>query len=61
MKKLHHLDIKTKKIIQNKITRFLRDEDNILFAYLHGSFLTESFRDMDLGIYLKSTLSKKKY
>jgi predicted nucleotidyltransferase len=36
-----------------KISAFLSGRREIVFAFLHGSFLTEEFfRDIDLGIYL---------
>ncbi|GAI17576.1 unnamed protein product, partial [marine sediment metagenome] len=60
MKKYHNLDKNQKKIIQKKITSCLKDEDKIIFAYLHGSFLEDRFRDIDVGIYLNVDLSKKR-
>ena len=60
MKKYHNLDKNQKKIIQKKITSCLKDEDKIIFAYLHGSFLEDRFRDIDIGIYLNVDLSKKR-
>ncbi|MEF8879628.1 MAG: nucleotidyltransferase domain-containing protein [Candidatus Thermoplasmatota archaeon] len=40
--------------------KFLKKEKKIVFAYLHGSFLTDTFRDIDIGIYLSNVDSKKK-
>jgi predicted nucleotidyltransferase len=41
------------KIIEH-LTHALNQEENIVFAYVFGSFLTESFfRDIDVGMYLK--------
>jgi len=40
------------------ITSILNQE-KIIFAYLHGSFLKENFRDIDLAIYLEKNLDKK--
>lgn len=37
----------------------LQKENHILFAYLHGSFLQNEFRDIDIGIYTEKNLSKK--
>jgi hypothetical protein len=35
------------------IKRLLGRRDEIVFAYLHGSFLTGSFRDVDVALYLR--------
>lgn len=41
--------------IISKITEFLASREEIVFAYLFGSFLeTERFRDIDLAVYLGS-------
>ncbi len=40
--------------IQEKTASILKDEDNILFAYLYGSIATDRFTedsDIDIGIY----------
>lgn len=39
--------------IQKKITQYLQKEQSIEFDYLHGSFPSNCFRDIDLGIYQK--------
>jgi len=42
-----------KNIIVDKLTRCLSEKQEILFAYLLGTFLTRSdFKDIDVGIYL---------
>jgi len=46
---------KTPAVEREKLVRAIKDrllqEPDILFAYLHGSFLTEeSFRDIDIGV-----------
>jgi len=39
--------------ITKKIKEIIRSEKEILFAYLHGSFLEkEKYRDIDMGVYL---------
>lgn len=44
---------KKEEIIDN-IREILQEKEYILFAYIYGSFLGESFfRDIDIGIYLK--------
>jgi len=42
-----------KRLLVKKITNFLEKKQEILFAYLLGSFLTrDDFRDIDVGIFL---------
>jgi predicted nucleotidyltransferase len=38
--------------IQDKIRHFLEQRGEILFAYLHGSFLEGDFRDIDIAVFL---------
>jgi len=59
MRKIYSIDRNNKENIQKKITNFLEDEERIVFAYLHGSFFKEKFRDIDLAVYLNINLSKK--
>lgn len=51
--KVHTLNDIQKKEITNKLTGLLKKREEIVFAYLHGSFLTHDFRDIDVAIYLK--------
>ena len=44
--------------IQKRITHYLQKDQSIVFAYLHGSFQSNCFRDIDIGIYLKKRLTK---
>jgi predicted nucleotidyltransferase len=45
-----------KEDIFRRIGRFLEKRPDLLFAYVHGSFISqEQFRDIDVAIYLKST------
>ena len=47
------LDKEKRRALTDHIVDVLRDEQAILFAFLHGSFLSEpSFRDIDVGIFL---------
>jgi hypothetical protein len=39
--------------ILKKLTETLRNREEIIFAYVHGSFLTGSFRDVDVAVYLE--------
>lgn len=59
MVKYYKLNKDKKENIQKKITKILKNEKNIVFVYLHGSFLKNRFRDIDLGIYIENHLSKK--
>ena len=59
MKKYYSIDKNGKENIQKRITGSLEKEEKIVFAYLHGSFLKNRFRDIDLAIYLDKSLSKK--
>ncbi len=39
--------------ILSKLTDLLKGKDEIVFAYVHGSFLKGDFRDVDVAVYLK--------
>ncbi len=46
--------------IQNKIRTLLGEEKHIIYAFLHGSFLTDVlFRDIDIGILVKDLPSSE--
>lgn len=38
--------------IQDRVSHFLVQKGEIVFAYLHGSFLRGDFRDIDIAIFL---------
>ena len=45
-----------KDIMISLIRQVTRENGRVAFAYLYGSFVTEeSFRDIDVGVYLKNT------
>ncbi len=47
------------KIIE-KIASFLSERDEVVFAYIYGSFLEMlPFRDIDVALYLKEVVNKK--
>ena len=47
-------DVKDKATIEGAIVSKLNEHPEILFAYLHGSFLTnELFDDIDIALYLR--------
>lgn len=60
MRKPAKITTQKKREIQKIITAQLQKEKQILFSYLHGSFLQHEFRDIDIGIYTDKNLSKKK-
>lgn len=46
--------------IIHKLQKFLSEELEIVFAYLHGSFLSEDeFNDVDIAFYLDEKATKK--
>ena len=46
----------TKERLTQDIQAFLRGQPDIIFAYLHGSFLKgERFRDIDVAVFLKNS------
>ncbi|MGB9842751.1 MAG: nucleotidyltransferase domain-containing protein [Caldisericia bacterium] len=60
MPKFNKLTKKEKDILKKDIKNFLLLDDNILFAYIYGSFVNEdNYRDIDIGIYLKNIEDNK--
>jgi uncharacterized protein len=52
--KSHQIPGKQRREIRQKITADLAKMPEIVFAFLHGSFLSEpNFRDIDLGIFVR--------
>ena len=49
--------IKTK--FKRMIVDILKERKEITFAYLHGSFVKDGFRDIDIAIYLNEAMDKK--
>ncbi len=48
-----------KKQIQNKIAEYLRERDEVIFAYLFGSFVgKEYYHDVDVAVYLSDNFDK---
>jgi len=56
---LHEIAAEERKRIEGRIGRFVRNRTEIAIAYLHGSFLTRAFRDIDIGIVLHDTGKRK--
>jgi predicted nucleotidyltransferase len=45
-----------KELIKNKIKNALQERPEVMFAYLHGSFLKDDrFRDIDVAVFLKES------
>lgn len=57
MEKARRLSAEEKERIKERVGGALREREEILFAYAHGSFLGEvGFRDMDLAVYLQEAV-----
>ncbi|MBU4222172.1 MAG: nucleotidyltransferase domain-containing protein [Euryarchaeota archaeon] len=50
-----------KEKIKEIITDILKKKGEILFSYIHGSFLENDFRDIDIAVYLEDTKRFLKY
>lgn len=50
---MHNITDVKKEKIKEKITYLLKRRKEIVFAYIHGSFLEGDFRDVDIAVYLK--------
>ncbi len=53
-------DTEKEKIINN-ISNLLEKREEILFSYIHGSFLENDFRDIDIAVYLNEGEKSLKY
>jgi predicted nucleotidyltransferase len=62
MEKLFDLTKKEREKIHKLLGQSLETEENVLFAYLHGSFAEgKPFRDIDIAVYVDtSRISKEK-
>lgn len=58
LKRYSKTDLEKEKIIET-VKSILKSEKSVIFAYLHGSFLSTSFRDVDLAIYIQNNPGKK--
>jgi len=55
MKEYFSLKQSNQKEIINKIKKHLYKKDEIIFAFVYGSFLyAPSFRDIDIGVYIRN-------
>lgn len=49
------LDRKEKEVLIGKISDILKTKDDLIFAYIFGSFVLEDlFKDIDIGIFISS-------
>ena len=48
-----------KEEIRRRIVALLKTRREILFAYLHGSFLKDDFQDIDVAIYVAELGTKR--
>ena len=55
----HTVSRKQRDEIQKGIADVLKDGGDIMFAYLHGSFLEGAFQDIDVAVYLPRTTGKR--
>ena len=57
-KKYFQISSVTKEHVTEEIKAFLRGQPDIIFAYLHGSFLkADRFRDIDMALFLRNPTS----
>lgn len=45
--------------LRSRIVEDLQKDERIRFAYLHGSFLSGEFRDIDIGVYVEEDMDEK--
>jgi len=58
IKRYEITDVQRKHVLDT-IQSVLMSKKEILFAYIHGSFLQNNFRDVDLAIYLDENLKRE--
>ena len=49
----YSLSAEAKEAVADRIDVYLSGLKGVAFAYLHGSFLEDSFRDVDVAVYLR--------
>ncbi len=59
--KLYNLTNSEKENIKEKISGLLKKREEIIFSYIHGSFLETDFRDIDIAVYLIEDKKPLKY
>ncbi len=58
---IHKLTKSEKEKVKEIITDILEKREEILFSYIHGSFIENDFRDIDIAVYLKNKKRFLKY
>ena len=54
--------MQAKQQIIDKLTQFLKEREEILFAYIFGSFVSkENYHDIDIAVFLRSDFDKNNY
>jgi len=56
--KIYNIGKEQKEEVQRRIADILKERREIIFAYLHGSFLEGNFQDVDVAVYLSEKKSK---
>ncbi|CAD5243325.1 type VII toxin-antitoxin system MntA family adenylyltransferase antitoxin [Thermococcus camini] len=52
---VYHLSIPERDVIKERIRAYLMSREDVLFAYIHGSFLEgRPFRDIDVAVFVRS-------
>ena len=51
---IKHISESKKEEMKGKIRKILTEKDEVIFAYLHGSFNEIYFRDVDIAVYKMS-------
>ena len=49
---VHVINKEQKEDIKKRMADFLQEKPDVIFAYLHGSFLEGDFRDIDVAVHL---------
>jgi predicted nucleotidyltransferase len=58
---MYTLTATEKEKIKEELSHLLKKREDIIFSYIHGSFLEGDFRDVDIAIYLKDEEKALKY
>ncbi|MFH1127768.1 MAG: nucleotidyltransferase domain-containing protein [archaeon] len=58
---IHKSTKSEKEKVKEIITDILEKREEILFSYIHGSFIENDFRDIDIAVYLKNKKRFLKY
>ena len=57
--KLRSITFKNKKKIVQEIKTHLYGREELMFAYIHGSFIREeAFRDIDIALYVRGSMNE---